>query len=297
MNQPTEERTSGSLHQWLCATCNLVLKEEFDLEMPGDAPPPKPAPAPTKEVLGRVPVKKVSAAQLVATKAADKAAADKAAAAKAARTAALAREALKKNANASPPPPAPIDLPDATEFVLATISEEVPAGKAAGPATDSPDPLLEPPPNIASALEQASSSLFERVLIADDTALLREIIKDALMQGGISQHVRGCGNGEEFLTVVAESFAAKVPINLVIIDVEMPILNGYQAAIALRAFERGLKVQPAPLVFFTGYACDDTFRKVLDHCQPARYLNKGADSAPPRIAARLVQVLASLSKH
>jgi hypothetical protein len=35
---------------------------------------------------------------------------------------------------------------------------------------------------------------------------------------------------------------------------------------------------------------------VLEYCQPARYLSKGADSMAPHIAMRLAQVLASL-KH
>jgi CheY-like chemotaxis protein len=139
-------------------------------------------------------------------------------------------------------------------------------------------------------------ALFDRVLVAEDTALLREIVKDSLVQGGISRHVRGCANGEEFLQVAAESVAAGVAIDLAVLDVDMPILNGYFAAIALRAMERGLRARPTPIVFFTAYPCDETFKKVLDHCQPARYLNKGADSSPPRIAARLVQVLASLRR-
>jgi len=303
MNQPTEERTSGSLHQWLCASCNLVLKEEFDLQMPGDAPPPAPAPAPPPApVVGRMAVQRMSAADLVATKAAERATTQKTAADKAARTAALARAALQKQGRPPQPASGPIELQEVpeSEFVLQMNGDERHLGPGGSQAQEADDvqeaDLLEPPPDPEppAAPAPATGSLFERVLIADDTALLREIVRDALMTSGISQHVRGCANGEEFLTVVAESMAAKVPIDLAIIDVEMPILNGYQAAIALRAFERGHKVQATPLVFFTGYACDDTFRKVLDHCQPARYLNKGTDSAPPRIAARLVQVLASL---
>jgi CheY-like chemotaxis protein len=227
--------------------------------------------------------------QLAEIRAAEKAATDKVAADRASRAAALARAALqKRGAPAFERQQEPIELADTPgEMVMVMNGNEQHVPDLAPP---------EPEPPAAEPSAEVPGSLFERVLVCEDTALLREIVKDALVQSGISQHVRTCGNGEEFLITVGEALAAGVPIDLAILDVEMPILNGYQTAIALRAFERGLKTQPTPLVFFTSYACDETFKRVLEHCQPARYLNKGADSAPPRIAARLVQVLGSLKR-
>ncbi len=149
-----------------------------------------------------------------------------------------------------------------------------------------------------SGLETAISPrlppVFEQVVVAEDSALLREVIKDALGEAGVSSEVKTCGNGEEFLQTMADGIWRERLPDLAILDVGMPVLNGYYTAIALRSIERGLRVPPTPIVFFTAHACDETFRKVLDYTQPARYLNKGIDAAPARVAERLVQVLASL---
>lgn len=138
--------------------------------------------------------------------------------------------------------------------------------------------------------------IFNRVLVAEDTTLVREIVKDAMLQNGIARQVETCPQGEDLLQTFADSIARRLSIDLVILDLEMPILGGYHTAIALRAFERGLRVRPVPVVFFTAYPFNATFKKVLEHCGPARYLNKGVDASPPRIAARLVQVLSGLAR-
>ena len=309
MNQPTEERSTSAARQWVCSVCSLVLKEE-----------------PGEQVLGRIPVTRMSQTELTAAR--EREAAEKAArvAEQAARSAEVRAAAMaKRSAMAPNPDPRPweqaggIELQEmpASEFVLEMGGEEKVIGQPA-PAAVPPPSLAQPPmPAIAQPFmappapmmqppapagpqvptwAATAFELFERVLVAEDTVLVREIVKDALVQHGISQHVRGCANGEEFLQVIAESVAAGVAVDLAILDVDMPILNGYFAAIALRAMERGLRARPTPIVFFTAYPCDDTFKKVLEHCQPARYLNKGADASPPRIAGRLVQVLASLKR-
>jgi len=150
-------------------------------------------------------------------------------------------------------------------------------------------PPAEPEPLVLAAL-------FERVVVADDTELIREMVRDALVQNGVSHDVHTCANGEECLQVLGEQLARRQKVDLIVLDVEMPVLNGYSTAISLRAFERGLRQNPTPILFFSSRVCDETFRKVLEHCQPARYLNKGADGSPPRIAERLAQVLSTLRK-
>lgn len=285
MNQPTEERASDGGTQWACVVCGLILKEDAG-----------------EQVLGRIPIQRMSPAELAAKKAAEAEAEQRAAAEKAARAAALAKAVAQKRQEPAAGPAwqsgEGLEFSDSDdgEMVLEINGGEtvVPAATPRAPAGD---PLLEEVPVVAAtAVEAVPQALFVRVLMAEDTALLREIVKDALVQNGISQQVRGCANGEEFLQAVAEALVARQPLDLAILDVEMPILSGYHAAIALRALERGLRIRATPIVFFTAFPCDDTFKKVLEHCQPARYLNKGADSSPPRIAGRLVQVLSSL-KH
>jgi CheY-like chemotaxis protein len=254
VDQPTKERISGSLLQRLCAACGLVLKEELDL---GADSPKAP-----KQVLGRIPVQRMTPAELAAAKAA----AEKAKAEKARR---VVRERRQPTVPSWEREPIALDEAPPIETVIQGHDVREPSPPALG-------------------------ATFEQVVIAEDTALLREIITDALIQNSVSQHVRGCANGEEVLVALAESIVQNTPFALAILDLEMPILNGYQAAIAMRAFERGMQTKPIPIVFFTTHPCDETFRKVLEYCRPARYLNKGVDASPPRIASRLVQVLESL---
>lgn len=313
MNQPSEERVQGGSRQWVCATCGLVLKEEA---------PAAPAPAPQEAVLGRVSIRKVSQPELAAAKLAE----EKAAAAKAAAVAAAAAKAAAEKASASAAPRPKVQVgPEGLEFDQSSASDfEIEMGgevkvisgtspraaeafaseiEFAQPNAPAPRPASKPsvastsPAPASAAAPTAGAALFDRVIIAEDSALLREMAKDSLVRAGLGRQVRSCADAMEMLALVAESIAAGVAVDLLIIDIDMPVLSGHQAAIALRAFEKGAKAKPTPILFFTAFPCDERLKKVLDLCQPARYLNKGTDAAPDRIAARLVQVLSNLRRQ
>ncbi len=251
------EDSEGAL-VWRCSACSLILKDERVV-----------AGAKGELKLGRIALTRMSAAEAVAKKA----------------TASPRRDARRTLVTNEPEG---VELPDvgSEPMVIQSFADdlEAPFAQEQGEVEISEVEIsIEPCP-----------PAFAQVLVAEDSALLREVIKDSLAEAGISRSVQSCGNGEEFLQAMAEGIGQRRPPDLAILDVGMPVLNGYYAAIALRALERGLKVPPTPIVYFTARACDETFKKVLEYTQPARYLNKGADAAPPRIAARLVQVLASL---
>ena len=129
---------------------------------------------------------------------------------------------------------------------------------------------------------------------AAERKLAEKRIKDALLQNRLCGEVLGCANGEQLLQTMAGSLGRRPAVSLVILDVEMPILNGYQAAIALRAFERGFGLPPTPIVFFSSLALNETFTKVIEYVHPARYLAKGTDSAA-QMALRLAQALGTLT--
>jgi CheY-like chemotaxis protein/ribosomal protein S27AE len=133
--------------------------------------------------------------------------------------------------------------------------------------------------------------LFKQVIIAEDTALLRQMLKDALIEEGFAQTVRSCAGGEELLQAVAEQNSSGQPVDFAILDVEMPVLNGYQTAVALRAMERGLHATPVPILFLTSHPYDDVFKKVLEYCQPARYLSKGNGGNLQTMASRILHVM------
>ena len=132
-------------------------------------------------------------------------------------------------------------------------------------------------------------------LIAEDTKLLREMLKDQFVSEGVSKKVIDCADGEAFLEQAAGVYARGDNLGLVVLDANMPILDGYRAALALRAMERGLgRETPVPILFFTGVPCDEAFRKVLERCAPARYVNKGADADPAELVTRIKSVLQGL---
>jgi hypothetical protein len=77
----------------------------------------------------------------------------------------------------------------------------------------------------------------------------------------------------------------------VTLDVEMPLINGFHCALAMRAIERGFGQQPIPILFFSVRKCDANFRKILKACQPAAYLNKAGASDPQVIGDRLSAII------
>lgn len=184
-----------------------------------------------------------------------------------------------------------VDKNEAEDFVVESISEEqLFSVKIKNNASSSNNNQ----PTFAPTLP--FRPMFSQVVVAEDTVLLAEIIKDSLLESRIAGDVRCCKDGEALLEAFATLHSEKRHVDLAIVDVEMPVLNGFSAVIAMRAMERGLRLRLSPVVFFSAHACDSTFLKILQHCQPARYLNKGADGSPPRIATRLVHVLFSLKK-
>ncbi len=237
---------------WMCANCNLPLKQEL---------------TGTKPVLGKVPLARMSPEELAREQAAQRAAAE-------ARRLAAVREAAPR-----------------AKGPASAIPERAIADVELDGSPD--DPLELETTSRSGSPPRTAPARFETILIADDSALLRAVLADQFREKRISDRIELCANGEELLERATELLSTGGGIDLAIFDVEMPVLNGYHAAIALRAIEKGLHAPvPTPVIFFTARVCDETFRKVLEYTQPARYLNKGEDGA--RIPERLASVLASL---
>lgn len=140
----------------------------------------------------------------------------------------------------------------------------------------------------------AATSILDTVMAAEDTDGIRKMLVRLLGERGIARNVVAASNGEELLVHHHQYLAAGKPAQLVILDVNMPILNGINTAIAIRAAERAWGVAPTPILFFTSTLCDETFKRVLQFTAPAKYLNKGAEGTPEEFAERLIQVLQRL---
>lgn len=151
-----------------------------------------------------------------------------------------------------------------------------------------------PPPTLQPTPMSANPAALDTVMAAEDTDGIRKMLVRLLGERAIARNVVAASNGEELLVQHHRYLAASKPVNLVVLDVNMPILNGINTAIAIRAAERAWNAQPAPILFFTSTLCDETFKRVLQFTAPAKYLNKGAEGAPEEFAERLVQVLQRL---
>ncbi|MBX5482098.1 MAG: response regulator [Myxococcaceae bacterium] len=135
---------------------------------------------------------------------------------------------------------------------------------------------------------------FKTVLVAEDTRLTREIVKVGLVEAGLAGHVFVAEDGQQFLRLFTEHAYRDQPVDLCILDLEMPVLDGASTAVAMRAIEQGCAARPAPVIFFTGHPINDNIRSYLRFCKPAHYLNKGQDASPPRIVKRLREVMRAL---
>ncbi len=82
-----------------------------------------------------------------------------------------------------------------------------------------------------------------RVLFADDDVDTREVAQAIVTTYGHEFH--GVANGEEALALCSQH-----QWDVVVLDVEMPILNGWEAMRAIRHTPQGRTV---PIVIFTGH--------------------------------------------
>jgi CheY-like chemotaxis protein len=138
---------------------------------------------------------------------------------------------------------------------------------------------------------------FDSIVISEDSPTLRQLLKIVLQQHGIGKEVFLTQNGEEFVQTVIERFAKGAGVNLAILDLEMPVLNGHVAAIVLRAAERAFRVaKKTPILFFSRRTRDQDFERLLTLCQPAGYVNKGEGfDSHSQFARRLTEEMARLS--
>jgi len=126
--------------------------------------------------------------------------------------------------------------------------------------------FIEPEAHVSPAPEAPPSPSRQlaglRVLVADDTESNRDITRYLLEEAGAS--VLTAENGQ----LALDRLEAEPAIDLVLLDMQMPVLDGYAAARAIRA--RGLRV---PVIALTAYAMNED----AAHCREAGcdgFLNK-----------------------
>ena len=116
-------------------------------------------------------------------------------------------------------------------------------------ATRSPKPRREPAPS--RPLEG------RRILLVEDGRDNQRLIGFLLRRAGAS--VTAAFNGREGLETTLESVASGEPFDLVLMDMQMPVMDGYSATRAMR--ERGVRL---PVVALTAHALEEDRQRCLE---------------------------------
>lgn len=128
------------------------------------------------------------------------------------------------------------------------------------------------------------------VLIAEDSKYVRNIIVDVVKKSKLSANVAAHENGLEFITGFSKLISEHATIDIAIIDLNMPIMDGLTAARTIRAIETQNNLPATPIVFFSATKADDALKAQMDMLAPANYVNKGSDPDPDKLAERVEQL-------
>jgi CheY-like chemotaxis protein len=130
------------------------------------------------------------------------------------------------------------------------------------------------------------------VMVAEDSEATRKLVEITLREAGFVSEVSTFENGKVFVKAAAERIQEGKPLDVVILDIEMPIIDGFGVARFLRSFEEKFKTKRHPILFFSGRKADENLKKRVALFAPAYYLNKGSSKDPDELMER-VKVLVS----
>lgn len=143
-------------------------------------------------------------------------------------------------------------------------------------------------------LWEPSTTSEGKVLIAEDSKYVRDIISDVVKIKKFSSNVMAFENGLEMITAFSKLVAEKASVSMAIIDLNMPVMDGITAARTIRAIESQHKIAATPIVFFSATIADDALKAQMELLTPASYVNKGSDPDPDKLAERVEQLVGYL---
>ncbi len=140
--------------------------------------------------------------------------------------------------------------------------------------------------------KEFKKKVMDRILIADDSAIMRKQVSEFMVNSGITKDIIESENGRTFLSQLSDLLKAQASVDLIILDVNMPVINGIDAARTVMAIETGLKLsRKIPILFFSIVKCDENFKKMMNLTKPSAYLNKGNSSDRDEFSRRLLDVI------
>lgn len=134
-------------------------------------------------------------------------------------------------------------------------------------------------------------------LVADDSRYTRRIILDVLNETKYWESVESFENGAELISAYAQMLSDRKRVDVVILDLNMPVMDGLIAARTIRTIEAQEGAEKVPLVFFSSAKADENLRKQMEIMSPAHYMNKSADPDPDKLAIRVEQLVNYILEH
>lgn len=131
-------------------------------------------------------------------------------------------------------------------------------------------------------------------LVADDSKYTRKIIEELIREKKFSSDVMSFENGLELISAYSRLLAENKPVDVAIIDLNMPVMDGLTAARTIRAIETQNQADRVPVVFFSALKADEDLKNQMQSLEPANYVNKGSDPDPDKLAARVEYLLGYL---
>ncbi|MBF0371427.1 MAG: response regulator [Magnetococcales bacterium] len=120
-----------------------------------------------------------------------------------------------------------------------------------------PDKQSERRAQIRSGEESLDSQEPKSILLVDDAEDNLFLIQAYLKKTG--HHLQMAENGLEAL----EKFkAAKPPFDLVLMDIQMPVMDGYESTLKMRAWEAESGMQPTPIIALSAHAMKEVTDRV-----------------------------------
>ncbi|MFT7670990.1 MAG: PAS domain S-box-containing protein [Planctomycetota bacterium] len=135
-------------------------------------------------------------------------------------------------------------------------------------------------PKRASSAKQELPGFCARVLLVEDNTINRKVLCKLLESLGVE--VEQAGDGQKCVDMARQSIQSKHPYDLILLDMHMPVMDGYEAAEILRT-----EHYPTPIVALTASAMDD---------DRGRCLAAGCDDYVTK-PIRREQLHAALTRH
>ncbi len=128
------------------------------------------------------------------------------------------------------------------------------------------------------------------IMLVEDSRLLSEMVKDYFITNKLAKEILCNYDGGSFLAEYVRRTKMNAEIGLVILDIVLPVLSGINAAIAMRAIERGFNADKVPIIFFSVKKADEQLKKVMEFCAPSYYLCKATSKDANELCSRLYKV-------